>query len=368
MINENKIVIRKATHEDGLKVCLLLRLLGLNIPVSEGDMINYWDKLFLKNPIYHFFNEDVAYGWVMEYENEIVGYFGSIPRVYLIDGKMEKVSIASHWGIKKEFRTFSNLLCEKFFCENNCSIKLVTTAIKPTGRIFERYGGFRIPIEKLGDIYLIPLNVFKVIAYKFNNSLINSFINLLSQVSLPWDFRILFLKFNSNIRTVDLELDKVELNDFFSKFHVKTKGLFALRNVEILKWLVQDFEHNSKARYYAFKQDDVIEGLIVFRTENVGTSCELDRYKIIDILTDNDRIKKELIKAVLRDAIENKIDIVEIHHPGMIDKSEISFPLVMKRRSKYFPFFYQTSDNALKDYLSISSNWNITPFDGDTCI
>jgi hypothetical protein len=61
------------------------------------------------------------------------------------------------------------------------------------------------------------------------------------------------------------------------------------------------------------------------------------------------------------------VDVLEIHHPGMINKKEIS-SFIIKRKFPQFPLFYHTSDIKLDEMLQNKDIWNIMPFDGDTCL
>ena len=72
-----------------------------------------------------------------------------------------------------------------------------------------------------------------------------------------------------------------------------------------------------------------------------------------------------MILQVVKFASTNNIDIVEIHHAGLIAKRDITC-FHLQREYKNFPFFYHTTDAALQQILSSKSAWNILPFDGDT--
>lgn len=132
MIDIKHIVIREANRKDAVPVTELLRRTGLFMP-EDKNIDSHWDRLWTNNPSYKDFPSPPHFGWVMEYENRIVGYFGCFQRTYYLNGKPLQVSVSSQWGVEKEFRKFTILLCEKYFSENPVEFKLNTTAQDASG-------------------------------------------------------------------------------------------------------------------------------------------------------------------------------------------------------------------------------------------
>jgi hypothetical protein len=367
MIGPEDIVIRPATESDGPETCKLLKDLGLNLPADEQGIVTHWNRLWKQNPYYRKFEEPIQFGWIMEHEKRIVGFFGSIQRIYLFNSRPVRVSIASQWGVKKEYRAFTSLLCDQYFQNNTCPVKIVTTAIKPTGRIFTKYGGHKIPNENLGLVYMIPIKLFRVIAAKFSNPIVKSICSLADKI-VPWRFQFNFIKRNNNITKIQIESHSKDLDAFFDIFHKNKEGLVALRTSEILKWHGSGNKGKTEKEYFVFTKNSKIEGFASISKEGIPKSPELIRYKITDLVTNSTLVKKSLLKELVRVSFERNADVVEIHHPGMIDKSNISSFFVFTRKHLHFPFYFQTSDKRLESTLRDESNWNISPFDGDTAL
>jgi hypothetical protein len=367
MISEKDIIIRRAIENDGIEACKLLKKLGLHLPETDEDILRHWKRLWKLNPYYNQFNETIQYGWVMEHNKKIVGFFGSIPRVYYFNSKPIPVSIASQWGVEKDYRDFTSLLCDQYFKNNNCSLKIVTTAIKPTGNIFVRYGGKKVPNENLGLVYMIPISLFKVVAVKFKNPLIKSFFLLLNNW-FPWGFQYKLIRRNKNITKIQIDSHSKELDLFLKNFHANTSGLVAARTSEIIKWFNSSAHSKPHKEYFIYSENNQIKGFAAISNENIPGTPDLLRFKIIDLLAESKPIKKAILKELVRYSYRKNADIVEIHHPGFVDKKEIPISIVLKRKHAHFPLYYQTTDKSFDGILQNTVNWNISSFDGDTSL
>jgi len=366
MTEKKDIKIRLAKREDAFKVSALLSKLGLNVPIENEKINNHWDRLWDKNPYYSVFHEEILYGWIMEHDERIVGFFGCFPRIYCLDSKFISVAIASHWGVEKEFRAYTNSLCEKFFNENPISLKLVTTAIKPTGRIFEKFGGHKVPIPEMETVYMIPINLSKLIIHKYNNSSLKYIFTILSYF-IPWKLQFSFIFKNHNIKEINIDSLPNDINAFFEHRIKKTSGLIACRNKEVLEWFYQEGNLTLSKKMFLYIKNNKTLGYASIIDEPIKDNLNLKRYKIIDLVAENSQIKKEIIRELVRYAYKMNIDVLEIHQPGMIEKKDIPV-ITMQRKSPQFPLFYQTTEKELNELLKSKNQWNIMPFDGDTCL
>lgn len=367
MIEEKNLIIRPAEEKDGLEACRLLKRLGLTLPNTDREIWQHWERLWKRNPYYRLFDEQIQYGWVMEHNERIVGFFGSIPRIYYWNSKPVPVSIASQWGVEKEYRNHTSLLCDAYFQRNVCKIKLVTTAIKPTGRIFERYGGKKVPDDDLGVVYMIPISLFKLMGAKVKSRLIKALFRWLDRL-FPRNFWYGLIGKHSQVLKIQKDRFPEDLDRFFRDYHAKVKGLVAARSTEILKWHASGRSDKPQKEYFIYAEDNRIIGYAAISREKVPDNPDIFRIKVIDLLADSKSIKKTLLKQLVRHAYTEKADIVEIHHPGFCEKSDIPFSLVLTRRHLHFPLFYQLEDKELGEALSDPNNWNISPFDGDTSL
>jgi len=365
MIQKDDSIIRLATSEDAAGVRQLLKDVGLNAFDSEAEFINHWRLLWDENPFYKTFNDPIAYGRVIEYNNKIVGFFGNIQRVYLLHSEKVPVSVGTRWVIEKSFRKHSLKLCELYFKENKYPLKVGTTGVKVAAKIYKPFGGHKIPVPELQIVYMIPINIFKIGAHKVQKPILKSVLQFLNTV-VPWSFQYKLIKSNKKISKFDIATPPSDFDSFLSDFCMKQKGLIAFRSAEIIKWHSSVTVGKFEKEHFIYTDENKTVAYASIIKELIEDSNGLIRFKITDLIAETSKVKKAMIKELIKHASQNKGDVLEIHHHGMIDKKEIPTSFVMERKYAYFPFNFQTPDKALTSFLKDRSNWHISPFDGDT--
>lgn len=369
-----EIHVRPAKREDAVQISTLLKNLGLIVPgLPDVEKIDqFWDKLWDKNPYFTEFNMNVEYGWVMIANERIVGFFGCIPRVYCLGSQRIPVSIASLWGVEKEYRTYTHLLSDRFFNYNSVSLKIVTTAIKPTGRLFEKYGGRKVPCPDLAEVYMVPVDFSELLRHKFSTLLVKNSIGgvlfKIAQIFLtPWKYKYKALSKDSAIREITINEIPKDFDSFIYRCFKAQTGLSASRYSTIIEWYYSDFGASSTRRLFVCSDQGQTTGFISIIKEAVAGNSGLERYKVIDLVALSTEIKKRLIRNVLKFLADTGGHVLEFHHPGMIEKKEIP-AFTLNRKFSSFPIYYQTADAKLDIFLQEKQNWQIMPFDGDTCL
>lgn len=374
MIDTTELNVRLANREDAVPVSDLLHRLGLNLPSqSEIDKINsHWNRLWKENPFYKYYNEEILYGWVMVHKNRIVGFFGCIPRNYYMNSELFPVAIASQWGVEKEYREYTYLLCDAFFNSNPISTKLVTTAIKPTGRIFEKYNGHRVPNHSLQTVYMIPINLYKLLVYKYkehtNKYPLLKFILRIFIFIIPWKLQYQLICKDNNFNEVSVNSLSEDIESFWQKYIHINRGLFASRSLDNLKWYYNGGNSASSKKIFIYTSNNQkIIGYASIIDQPVKDNKVLKRYTIIDLLAENKKIKEKILKGLIKYSYDNDVDVLEVHLPGMIERKDIP-AIIIDRQVPQFPVFYQSSDDGINNLLQNNENWHISPYDGDTCL
>lgn len=371
MIDASEIIIRPAKDEDAIPVCDLLRDLGLTLPPkSEAQKVMaHWRRMWTDNPYYKMYNEPVFYGWVMEHNKQIVGFFGTVPRVYYMKGQRVPVSIASNWGVKKEYRSHTSMLCDAYFNENPIAIKLVTTAIKPTGKIFERYNGKRVPDTSLDSVYIVPFNLPKLMALKFSKgklSFIAPLIRLMSAIPV-WKLPFRFEK-DKGLEEVDVFNMPADYAAFADSFVKSNNAFMASRDVQSMQWVYGHGKRDLLKKVFVYRNaDNKIAGYASLIDEPIVGDSSFKRYKIGDLVALDAATKTAMLKSLIRYAADMKADVLEVHIPNTIRKEEIPC-FTLQRKVPSFPVFYHSSDDRIQEYLQNKNNWFISPYDGDTIL
>lgn len=372
MIDRSEINIRPAVYADAIVVSDLLRDLGLILPPKhERDKVmEHWHRMWDYNPYYNVFKEPVFYGWVMEHNNNVVGFFGTIPRVYYLHQQPVPVSVGSGWGVKKDYRAFTDMLCDAYFNQNPISLKFATTAIKPSGKIYERYGGQRAPDTTLSNVYLVPFNLPKLIALRLIKSKLSFVAPLVKLISvLPiWKLPFRFTK-DKKLEEVDVFNMPADYTTFIDSF-VDTHNVFmASRDVQTLQWVYGHGKRDLLKKVFVYRNADnnKIAGYASLIDEPIVGDSRFKRYKIGDLVAADAITKTAMLKALIRYAADMKADVLEVHIPNTIRKQEIPC-FTLQRKVPAFPVFYHTSDDSINQFLQDKSNWFISPYDGDTIL
>lgn len=370
MINEENLIIRTAVWEDAGTVTSLLAKLGLITP-AESQIEDHWKRVWHDNPYYRFFDDEVHYGWVMEYEGCTVGFFGSFPRIYHLNGKPFRATIATQWGVEKEFRKYTDLLCRKFFNENPIPTKLVTTAIKPTGKIFERYDGCPVPSPDLTTVYMVPLRLERLLALKSSSYIKQPLIlkwlrSSLQVITAPWRWHYRFLKKSNNVSELNVASAGQDFEEFWQTYLKQSSGLVACRSLPSIQWFYKGGFRNLSSNVFVYKKDGKIEGYMSLMKEPVKDGT-LSRYKIIDLLALSADVKEALVKYAIRYCYDMKADVLEFHLTGLLQKKDIPV-FTLSRQVPSWPFYFQTSDPELKALLKKEDMWQTSSYDGDVAL
>lgn len=366
--------VRKATRDDAVPISDLLHRLGLTPPAKdEQEKIRVlWDWLWEDNPYYTYFDEEKLYGWVMEDQGRIVGYFGCIPRVYHLDGEAIRVAVGTRWGVEKPYRTHTYLLSDAFYANNPIDLKITTTAIKPSARIFEKYGGIRMPIERLGTIFMVPLDPAVLIDYAVHNG--PRWKYLLGKLA-AFPFRLINpvgwlqrqITADPNFQNVSLESLGADHAAFWAKYLAATKGLIGTRDPELVKWYYKGSADRNPVKCFVYREGSEVTGLAVLSDEPAKGYDRLKRYKVVDLITLNPALHRRMVRQLIRRSRLDGAHILEFHLLGMVDPKVLPFYTITRKPSQ-FPAYYQCTDADLLERLKPSEQWHVSPFDADTCL
>ncbi|NCU05644.1 MAG: hypothetical protein GXC73_16865 [Chitinophagaceae bacterium] len=370
-----EIVVRAAVKEDTIAIADVLRNEGLSLPPATNPqlVIDHWERLWDNNPYYKQVDADVFYGWVLEQGDTIVGFFGYLPRLYYLDQKKVTVYIASNWAILKPYRKFAYLLCDAFFNSYPDHLKLTTTAIAATGKIFSMFKGKQFPDPTMNVAFVVPLRTEKLVKTKYPNlsvifPLLKPFFAV-TNFMLPVSFQSRFRRASVRLTQFEIENLPSDFEQFWKRYLQQTMGLLAARDPETMKWVYADVKKEKRKRLFICRSeiDQSIQGYASLIEEPVVLNPEIKRYKIGDLLVLSDLLKKSMITELIRYSLLDGADLLEIHLVGTVSRNDIPY-FHTERKTASFPVYYHTQDTQLSMLLSSNKNWILTPYDGDTIL
>ncbi len=372
------ISIRKAFIADLKNVYLLIKELGLAVNMTEVQFSERWKKYCEDNlalPEGH--DSDMSIGWVLLNNTNIVGFFGSIPRLYHFEHKNLRISVASTWAVKKEFREYTKLLSNAYFEQKDVDLLMVTTAIKPTSKIFSKYEGDQMPLSEYARVFFWILAPASFLNAAFLKKKLNKNMSmLLSYFLSPLFYLISTLKIksfkpsskNSNFRIEKKLINEIgsDFDDLWKRKIEECSQLLAYRNSEFLRWNLELSNELTPITLICCYEKNKLEGYIVLATENIS-NISLKRYKIIDLFTvkDDQNIIDALLTAAYKEAKELGCHVIEL--VGFTEKIRMHALKFrpFSRNYKSFPYYYKALSEELYPLLFKTESWYPSLYDGD---
>ena len=115
-------VLREVRISDYEKVKSLFDRIGM-----PSESIEAW-KAYRKSPALKKAGKNISFGWVLEAENNIVGYLANIPMLYSCQGSDVFVAAARAFAVAPEYRSHGLKLALRFFKQPGVSALLCATA------------------------------------------------------------------------------------------------------------------------------------------------------------------------------------------------------------------------------------------------
>ena len=370
-------VLREAEYEDCETATELLRKLGLTLPEGREEINEHWRRLWINNPALQVEESSPTRGWVLEDEERMVGFFGNIPLLYDYGGRPIIVAGASQWGVEQRYRVETPRLAEAYFTQKNAALLLVTTGIKPTGRIFTRYGGLPVPQPGCDQVLHWVIDPRGFLEAGLMKKGINKTVaGMVAFTGAPIARAAIVLSGHcpsgrsENIDQVRVDQIEDEFDGLWVRKRDEVNCLMASRTSESLRWhfgtksmfqstrLLVSRCHEELAGYAAIMRDDAA---------NIG----LKRLKIIDLFVagNDEAVIDRLLAAAFEAAHADGCHVLELTSlPRALRHYIISNHHPCSRQMPTWPAFYKTMRDDLEAPLRDERSWYVTAYDGDTAL
>jgi hypothetical protein len=375
----SRAALRTADFEDCIEASALMRRLGLSISEEAGEVRRVWTRLWRDNPAVAYGDEPQrSPGWILHQEGRIVGFFGNIPLRYQFGEEPLVAANASMWGVEKGYRGQTKDLATAYFSQRAADFLLVTTAIKPTARLFGSYEASPIPVRTYDQVLywvLNPDNFLKAALTKKNVRLPLAK-PAISVVSPALKLSTAALGHRLGRHAAGLMTHAIALtdvgDDFDQLWRAKIKErprLMASRSAADIRWHFDAADKKGRVSIIVCKAGAQPRGYIVVLTDRVD-ELGFRRAKIADMLAVNDAsdVVNTLLAAANDRSIEHGCDVIEMTgFPSHIREMAMRFR-PMSRRLPVFPFHYKVIAPRLAEPLASESHWYPTLFDGDSSL
>jgi len=369
--------LREADYEDCETATELLRDLGLILPEGRDEIRNHWHRFWIDNPALRIEGPSPARGWVLEDAGRMVGFFGNIPLLYDYGGRPIVVADASQWGVAKDYRSETPRLAEAYFTQKNANLLLVTTGIKPTGRIFARYGGMPVPQPDYDQVLYWVLDPRKFLKAGLMKKGINPGVaTALASTSAPIASVVMALSGHRpsgrtrNINIIGVDDIGDEFDGLWQRKRDEVDRLLASRTSESLRWHFGTESMSRRTRLLVSRGLDGLAGYATIMRED-ALDIGLKRLKIIDLFVagNDEAVIDNLLMAAFEAARADGCHVLElIGLPSALRDHIIARHRLRSRRMETWPVFYKTMQGDLDAPLKDEKAWYVTAYDGDTAL
>lgn len=363
--------VRRARFEDEVAVQNLCQRNGL-----EGERSDRaWEWIWGKNRLY---SNDWQLGWVLESDENIVGFIGNIPRAYSLRGREWIAGVARAFVVDELFRTHSLKLIAKFFQQKEADLLIFSSANSDAEAIYRLARASCIPQQDYNkDLFWIvsPTSfIVSLLRKKGIGELLATIVSLIISPLLSLEMLIQRRwSNNSSDELVRVQTDELtnEMDEFWRKKQCMSPDmLLSYRDREAITWqFTNDSAKTRKPVLFTMKREGELYGYVII-TRADSLEFGLRRMMITDLIVlDDDPVAiRELIKRAFLYAKENKIDVLQMIGFPSVVRSALHPLHPFTHTISYNPFWYYVLNPDLKDVLQNESVWYASTFDGDSSI
>lgn len=373
--NTSTSTLRDAQPDDGLIATQFLRDLGLTMPDSRDAIDAHWKRLWVDNPAMHKTEKKPSLGWVLENNDQMVGFFCNLPLLYYYGDRPVIVAAASQWGLDKRHRQKIHRLAGAYFNQTNADVLMATTANRSAGRIFLRYGANNIPQPDYDQTlyWIIDGGGFAAAAMKRKN-IDPTMSSILSKTVGPFAGLVLSLgrrRPEGNALEIDvIGIEDVDdaFDDLWKRKQSEAERFLACRTSACLRWHFTDLHGERETRFLIHRQGN-LRGYAIIMREDVA-EIGLKRLRIADVFVEknDESVVKGLLSAAYEYGREHGCHIlewvgmpVELRHIALGQRPFF-------RSLPTWPLYYKAINAEFESPLSNQSAWHVTPYDGDTTL
>lgn len=363
-------IVRPATFSDQSAVAHLLTGIGWPSRSQAG-----WEWLYKANPNRKGVPEQAPIGWVIEEDENILGYLANIHLDYSMAGKDIKAATCSNFYVQDEARSLGFKIIREFFLQKNVELLMSTTANKASAPMYKMFKAatptdqsFQKAFFWLADSNQLIKDVCRTTKY------IPSQLSICSPLLAPMlNVANKFLGHGMlDAKTFDGEVRTVEVSDIdksFDKFWERLRtnsGLMVKRNAENLRWYLSDPDGISKPSLFAAYDKEGLAGFLI-GSRHQPKYNEVARYKIIDLVTRDQAtsVAAALMSFACKQAAKENTGLVFVSRMGqpLCNMLEQLGPRTMTLKDDAH-FIRASNPDLIADVIE-PNGWQATGMDGD---
>jgi hypothetical protein len=372
------VVLRDAQLEDCQRTVTLLLRNGLVVPTEPKAARHQWEWLWRRNPAVASGRWAPPLGWVLECDDQIVGFFGNLPRRYHYDGHDLLACVGTSWALDPAFRARARSMSAAFFDQSQADLLLATTANRSVGRIFAKFSAVPMPQASYQQVLYWIIDTDRFIRSALRKRDVRPPLAAAAGRTL-WPAlgaTLALTRRRPGRRCAGLEPEVIPLSEVDEEFDGlwqrklrDARRLYASRQADDLRWHFEPGTEAGTAAVIRCRRRGRLEGyVVVVRSE--APDIGLVRARVADLIVAHD--DGSVIDALLATGHDwalgqgcHVFEIIGLPAPVRA-VAEQSRPF--SRTLPTYPFYYKALTAELRTALQLEDAWYPTAYDGDTSL
>jgi hypothetical protein len=331
------------------------------------EPFEYWKKLWLTNPAY---TDKTPIGWVLDHDNEIVGWFANVPLHYYLCGDLLRAATPRSWVVDEPFRSHAVLLADAFFSQKDMDLAISTTGNEKSTPAFAALGGIPVPqsLKREAAFWITDYAGFSAAYLRWKKLPQPEVL----KYPLVGALALRHMVSGSEPRGRSAERRSqfdCEYDNFWSQLKRSAKILIGRRDAAALNWHFGNALQSGGAWLFDCRTGSRVTAYGVFLRydhHDIG----LKRTVLADYQGDEGESQlPQILKAALIQARHERIHTVEISG-SRLEQSDLVQKLAPHKRvmlDRSMAYQYKAF-NHWEQLLADEARWDITIFDGDSSL
>lgn len=306
---------------------------------------------------------DFPFGFVLEYDNNIVGSVALIPANFKMGEKIVYGCFEVDLMVLPEFRFHGLKLLNKIWTENLFPLVISTTPNKVSLEIESKMGAAEVTFTSRRYVKIVnPIQVILSIRH----------VNLEKINSLSQGLIIFLRDITMGMRVKERFITE-ETTEFDERFDVlydrvsKDYAISQIKNSHYLNWRYVKFPCGERKIYSILDDKNMLRGFTVIQIERIGGGIRR-KANVLELFTTKEDYSAiaTLSNIVFKYAKQKNSDYIQISPVSIAMENIISNQIFMMRSVALPLCLYKCGNAELCKIAKDMNNWLISSGDGDT--
>jgi hypothetical protein len=367
VVSMQQVKLREARFEDYESIAALEKSQGL-----ESKPFDQWQGMWAGNPCYRDLGALWPIGWVLLDGSRIVGCLSNIPLPYLFQGKKLLVAAGRGWVVEDQYRSYSPLLMDEYFSQENVNVFLNNTVNGKAAKAFDTFGSTRVPRGDWSSAAFVITGYrgFAESALRIKQIPQHRLLSYPAALALSMKDRIAAARIpQSDIEVTFARNFDQRFDTFWEQLPERGSTFLAVRSREVLQWRFGKWLESGDIWVLTAATGNNIKAYAVFQRRD-EPRYHLRRLRMVDFqaLEHHDQYCAALMRRAYDECRARGIHVLEQVGCDLTKTQVFEQAAPYRRKLPSWSFFYLAKDAELAAHLSRPEAWAPSSYDGDASL